>query len=367
MKNLIRSLILVLFAASVAYADTLHSSLQPTNLKQVAGAAVATGHGTASGAIRVEIANDGTGVVGAAQSGSWTVAATQSGTWNINDISGTVSLPTGAATAAKQPALGVAGTASADVITVQGIVGATAVKVDGSAVTQPISGTVTVTDGAGALNVIVDSGTTTVTQGTGTNLHTVVDSGTVTVSDGSGALNVIVDSGTTAVTQATASNLNAQVVGNVAEDSAASGNPVTIGVSAQQGDKTAVTSGDIIRPVADLLGKLISYPYAQAQRTFTGVSTHTSDTSAKTLRGAQGTGVRNYVVAVNVYNSSSTNTRITISDGTTSFVCGAPANDTAYCGLPVPWRAVGDTAVTATCADSVASVYVTASMFDAAN
>lgn len=49
-----------------------------------------------------------------------TFPATQSGTWNITDISGTVSLPTGAATAAKQPALGTAGTASADVLTVQG-------------------------------------------------------------------------------------------------------------------------------------------------------------------------------------------------------------------------------------------------------
>lgn len=46
----------------------------------------------------------------------------------------------------------------------------TAVKVDGSAVTQPVSGTVTVTDGAGALNVIVDSGT--VTANAGTNLNT---------------------------------------------------------------------------------------------------------------------------------------------------------------------------------------------------
>ena len=64
---------------------------------------------------------------------------TQSGTWNINNLSGTVSLPTGAATAAKQPALGTAGTASADVITVQGISGMTALKVDGSAVTQPVS------------------------------------------------------------------------------------------------------------------------------------------------------------------------------------------------------------------------------------
>lgn len=68
-------------------------------------------------------------------------AASQNGTWNVTNISGTVSLPTGAATAAKQPALGTAGTASADVITIQGIASMTAVKVDGSAVTQPVSGT----------------------------------------------------------------------------------------------------------------------------------------------------------------------------------------------------------------------------------
>jgi hypothetical protein len=48
-------------------------------------------------------------------------------------------LPTGASTAAKQPALGTAGTASADVITVQGIASMTALKVDGSAVTHPVS------------------------------------------------------------------------------------------------------------------------------------------------------------------------------------------------------------------------------------
>lgn len=48
-------------------------------------------------------------------------SAVQSGTWNITNVSGTVSLPTGAATAAKQPALGTAGTSSADVISVQGV------------------------------------------------------------------------------------------------------------------------------------------------------------------------------------------------------------------------------------------------------
>lgn len=56
-------------------------------------------------------------------------------------------LPTGASTAAKQPALGTAGTASADVITVQGIASMTALKVDGSAVTQPVS------DGGGSITV----------------------------------------------------------------------------------------------------------------------------------------------------------------------------------------------------------------------
>jgi hypothetical protein len=50
-------------------------------------------------------------------------------------------LPTGAATSAKQPAIGTAGTASADVLTVQGKAGMTAVVVDGSGVTQPVSGT----------------------------------------------------------------------------------------------------------------------------------------------------------------------------------------------------------------------------------
>jgi hypothetical protein len=63
----------------------------------------------------------------------------------------TSALPTGASTSAKQPALGTAGTASTDVITVQGIASMTAVKVDGSGVTQPVSGTVTANLGTAAV------------------------------------------------------------------------------------------------------------------------------------------------------------------------------------------------------------------------
>ena len=49
-------------------------------------------------------------------------------------------LPTLAATSTKQPALGTAGTASVDVLTIQGVASMTPLKVDGSAVTQPVSG-----------------------------------------------------------------------------------------------------------------------------------------------------------------------------------------------------------------------------------
>ena len=46
---------------------------QTVNLAQVAGSSTATGHGTAAGAIRVELPTDGTGVVNAAQSGTWNI------------------------------------------------------------------------------------------------------------------------------------------------------------------------------------------------------------------------------------------------------------------------------------------------------
>lgn len=90
--------------------------------------------------------------------------ASQSGTWNINNVSGTVSLPTGAAT-------------ESTLSTVNGkiplnlTVTATRLLTDGSGVTQPVSGTVTANAG---------TGTMTVGQATGSNLHVVVDSGAIT-------------------------------------------------------------------------------------------------------------------------------------------------------------------------------------------
>lgn len=76
-------------------------------------------------------------------------------------------LPTGASIEAKQPALGTAGTASADVITVQGIASMTPIVVDGSGSTQPISGTVTANQG-GTWNINDISGTISLPTGAAT-------------------------------------------------------------------------------------------------------------------------------------------------------------------------------------------------------
>lgn len=89
------------------------------------------------------------------------VAATQSGTWNITNVSGTVSLPTGAATAANQDGIIKDGTGD----TTQANVSSGRLHVDGSGVTQPVSGTVTANAGTGTFfDGILKDGTGDTTQ-----------------------------------------------------------------------------------------------------------------------------------------------------------------------------------------------------------
>lgn len=93
--------------------------------------------------------------------GTFAVQAAQAGTWNITNVSGTVSLPTGASTSAKQPALGVAGTASTDVITVQGIAAMTPILVT-------LSGTNNVTNAGTFATQATQAGTWNITNVSGT-------------------------------------------------------------------------------------------------------------------------------------------------------------------------------------------------------
>lgn len=170
----------------------------------------------------------------ATQPVSGTVTA-NAGTGTLAVSAASLPLPTGAATSVKQPALGTAGAASADVITVQGVASMTKLLVTPDSVALPLHqsanidqiGGATLTIGqqlaAASIPVILPAATVTtltppttvtVTQATGTNLHTVTDSGTTTVTQATGTnLHAVLDStSTTAVTQATAANLNATVV-----------------------------------------------------------------------------------------------------------------------------------------------------------
>jgi len=177
------------------------ASTQDVNLTKVGGSAVALGQTTLANSIPVAIASNQSALsVLATQLGAWsvgrtwtlssgtdsvdvsgstitvsgTVAATQSGTWNINNISGTISLPTGAATEAtlvKLPLAQGSTTSGQSGVLVQGAVTTAApsystgqtsplslttsglLRVDGSGSTQPISGTVTANQGGAPWSV----------------------------------------------------------------------------------------------------------------------------------------------------------------------------------------------------------------------
>jgi hypothetical protein len=95
--------------------------------------------------------------LGTAGSASSDVITVQ-GVASMTKLLVTPDLPSGASTAAKQPALGTAGSASTDVITIQGIASGTVVPISSTAL-----GTTAITRGAGAS----DSGTVRVTVDSG--------------------------------------------------------------------------------------------------------------------------------------------------------------------------------------------------------
>jgi len=160
-------------------------------------------------------------------------------------------LPAGAATAANQLPDGhnvtvdnAAGAAAVNiqdggnVITVDGTVTATGAAADGAAVSgNPVR--IGGKDGSGNTQDVA-------TDTAGELQVDVLTMPTVTVTDGGGAMNVIVDSGTTVVTQATATNLNAAVVGTGTAGSPA-GNILTVqGVASMT--KLLVTPDSVALP-----------------------------------------------------------------------------------------------------------------------
>lgn len=203
----------------------------------------------------------------------------------------TPDLPTGASTAAKQPALGTAGSASADVITIQGVASMTPI------LTTPTTNA--------TVNLAQVGGTNTVTAGV-------------------------------AGTQA--------VGGNVATNVAIGTNPINLGAQGVSSENAVVTTGRMVQLVADLVGKLIVSPYANSENfvQFGPTSAMTGTTSTITL-AAPASGLRNYITQITCSNSHATvGTDILIQDGNggTAFylVPAAALYGGAAVTLPTPLR-----------------------------
>jgi hypothetical protein len=254
---------------------------------------------------------------------------------------------------------------------------ATAVKVDGSAVTQPVSGTVTITP-SGTQTV---SGTVAVSTinsvapafGTGVRGATVqrvtlatddvvgiTANSSVNVAqmngiatsmgagaNGTGVQRVTLATDQTAVStagvfsvkvdQTTPGTTNAvslaqiggttivnggvagsqSVGGTVATNVAITANPLNLGAQAVSAENTAVTTARQVQLVADLVGKLIVLPYANPENFVSGaITTAMTATTSTSLVSAPGAGLRNYITQITVSNAHATvGTDVAIQDG----------------------------------------------------
>jgi hypothetical protein len=352
------------------------------------------------------------------------VPASQSGTWNITNVSGTVSLPTGAATSANQTteitALQliddaivadnaaftdgttkldmagyiydeVAGTAltendaaaarinvnRAQVQTIEDgvtrgryatVSAANALKVDNSGVTQPVSGTVSITansavnvaqingvatsmgngvSGTGVQRVTMASDSTGILAGvtTVTTLTNQSQMGGQAIAMGTG----VRSAGTQRVTVATddlvpVSMATNTPLGTVAHDSADSGAPIKTGGRAVSAEITPVTTGDRTDSIHDLAGKQVVMPYANNENFVSGaITTAMTGTTSTSLVAAPAAGLRNYITTIIVSNSHATvGTDVIIQDGsggtTLMTIPAAAVYGGAVINLPVPLR-----------------------------
>jgi len=137
---------------------------------------------------------------------------------------------------------------------------------------------------------------------------------------------------------------NQMVVGNIAHDGADAGNPVKVGGKAISSEPAAVANNDRANFLTDLVGKLITLPYANPENFVSGAITSAmTGTTSTSLIAAPASGLRNYITTIIVSNSHATvGTDIIIQDGsggtTLMTIPAAAVYGGAVITLPVPLR-----------------------------
>lgn len=175
---------------------------------------MAGGNLDANGNLKVDFSNT---TIAVTNTGTFAVQAAQSGTWNITNISGTISLPTGASTSALQTT-GNTSLASIDTKTPslgQALAAASVPVVLTAAQITTLTPPTTVTTNQGTSPWIVAGGGTAGTPGTAALTIQGIGSGTPVPVSLASAPTTSVTQGTSpwVVGQSTAANLNATVVG----------------------------------------------------------------------------------------------------------------------------------------------------------
>lgn len=147
-----------------------------------------------------------------------------------------------------------------------------------------------------------------------------------------------------AVTNAGTFAVQAASAGDIAHDGVDSGNPIKIGAKAVSAEPAVVAAADRANLITDLVGKLITLPYANPENFVSGcISSAMTGTTSTSLVAAPAAGLRNYITQITVSNShASQGTDILIQDGnggTTLYVIPAAYGwGGATITFPVPLR-----------------------------
>ncbi len=247
-----------------------------------------------------------------------------------------------------------------------------ALKVDASATTQPVSGTVAATQSGTWTVQPGNTANTTAWKVDGSAVTQPVSYATTGSGNATGALRVELANNGTGVmgTVGTVTTVSTLTGGGVAHDAADSGNPVKVGGKAGTADVTAVADGDRTDMRMDTLGHQVVRPYALHENLVSGATAAITDTTSTSVLAAAGAGVRNYITSVLVTNSHATvGTLVTIKDnaGSTLYAgYAAPAGGGFSISFPTPLRGAANTATHAVCGTTGANVYVSASGYKSA-
>jgi hypothetical protein len=172
------------------------------------------------------------------------------------------------------------------------------------------------------------------------------------------------------VTLAAGTNTN-EVVGDVAHDAAAAGNPVLIAGRATNNIEglTQVAAADASYITTDLNGCVVVRPYTTLEEVIQERVADTGGTSTNfTNFAAGGAGIRNFVTSVTIWNSAATDGFVDLRDGSAGSVIAtipAPQTGGAHVTFPVPLRTSANTALAYDVSGAISTVYITVVGFQA--